>query len=331
MKRYLKALFIFAFPIIVYIIIALSFDVFKIYKDYDSYYDGTNAVTLNRTYVSTKTYLKYKDSLHYNAFIFGSSRSQAYKTPKWKHYLPNDAVPFHYDAHSEDLYGIYTKLHFLDENHGNIKYALIIIDRQVLAGTEKRDEHILINPMEFGDVSPSEFYSSYIRANLNPRFMLSYVDFSIFGNYRNYMSSYINKDKYSDTFTPISNDSYYGLSKEIKEDSLQYYKTLIAKNVFNRAMTTRVHLKKTEKEIELLHQISAILKKQQTSYKIVISPLFNQIPMETEQLELLYSIFGKDRVFNFSGTNTLTTPISNYFENSHYKPFVANIILDSIY
>ena len=53
--------------------------------------------------------------------------------------------------------------------------------------------------------------------------------------------------------------------------------------------------------------------------------------MEEEQLQLLYSIFGKKNIFDFSGKNNLTEPISNYFESSHYKPNVAKIILDSIY
>jgi len=53
--------------------------------------------------------------------------------------------------------------------------------------------------------------------------------------------------------------------------------------------------------------------------------------MEKEQLQLLYSVFGEETVFNFSGKNNLTNPIHNYFETSHYKPYVANAILDSIY
>ncbi len=331
MNSFLRKLLIFSIPILLYIIIVLSLDIFKIFKDYDNYYDQ-DITTLNRSLVSTKIYLKHKDSIKYNSFIFGSSRSQAFKTPQWTKYLPDDAVPFHYDAHSEDLYGIFKKIEFLDSIGANIDHTLIVIDRETLAGTSKRLEHLLINPLEFGDVTKLQFYGSYIKANLNPRFILAYTDFKFFKTYRSYMKNYVRIDKYPDTFTPVFNDSYYGLAKEIKEDSLGYYKRLKQKGVFyKRPRPSITTLKKTEKEVALLSSIKAILNKHNTNYKIVISPLYDQIPMEKEQLALLYSIFGKENIYNFSGVNSLTSSISNYFESSHYKPKVANTILDSIY
>jgi len=188
MKRFLKNIFIFCIPVLLYIVGVLSLDIFKIFRDYDNYYDN-DITTLNRTYVSTKIYLKHKDSINYNSFVFGSSRSQAFKTSKWKEYLPKDIIPFHYDAHSEDLYGIFKKIEFLDHQNSKIKHALIVIDRSTLAGTEKRDKHLLINPLEFGDVSKFDFYSTYIIANLNPRFMISYTDFYFFETHRGYMKN----------------------------------------------------------------------------------------------------------------------------------------------
>ncbi|MEQ3664827.1 MULTISPECIES: hypothetical protein [unclassified Olleya] len=331
MKIFLKKLAFFFIPIILYVIIVLSLDIFKIFKDYNNYYNQ-DITTLNRTYVSTKIFQKNKDSVNYDSFIFGSSRSQAFKTPIWKHYLPEKSVPFHYDAHSEDLYGIYKKLEFLDDVNSPINHALIIIDRAVLSGTIKRLNHLYINPVEFNDVSKYEFYSSFILANLNPRFMMAYADFYCFKTYRNYMKNYVRMDKYPDTFTPIYNDSYYGLAKEIKEDSLGYYNKLKQQGVFyQRPQESNITLEKTKREIDLLNKIKSIFNKHDTNYKIVVSPLYDQIPMEEEQLVLLYSIFDKDKVFDFSGKNNLTEPISNYFESSHYKPNVAKIILDSIY
>ena len=146
------------------------------------------------------------------------------------------------------------------------------------------------------------------------------------------MKNYVRMDKYPDTFTPIFNDSYYGLTKEIKEDSLGYYNKMKQQGVFyQRPKASALILKVTNKEIALLNKIQSLFAKHHTNYKIVISPLYDQIPIEEEQLQLLYSIFGKKNIFDFSGKNNLTEPISNYFESSHYKPNVAKIILDSIY
>ena len=100
---------------------------------------------------------------------------------------------------------------------------------------------------------------------------------------------------------------------------------------YQRPKASALILKVTNKEIALLNKIQSLFDKHHTNYKIVISPLYDQIPMEEEQLQLLYSIFGKENIFDFSGKNNLTEPISNYFESSHYKPNVAKIILDSIY
>jgi len=40
---------------------------------------------------------------------------------------------------------------------------------------------------------------------------------------------------------------------------------------------------------------------------------------------------GKKNVYDFSGKNKLTTPIGNYYETSHYRPHVANKIMELIY
>ena len=50
MKIFLKKLAFFFIPIILYVIIVLSLDIFKIFKDYNNYYNQ-DITTLNRTYV----------------------------------------------------------------------------------------------------------------------------------------------------------------------------------------------------------------------------------------------------------------------------------------
>ncbi len=59
--------------------------------------------------------------------------------------------------------------------------------------------------------------------------------------------------------------------------------------------------------------------------------MYDQIPLEKEQLNLLYDIFGKENVYDFSGKNEFTESVFNYYENSHYRPHVAAEIMDIIY
>jgi hypothetical protein len=332
MRKFIKKFTLFCIPFLILIIIGLNLDLLKVFKSYDNYYEANNFITLNRTLVSTKVLLKHKKKANYNAFIFGSSRSQAFKAEQWKNYLPENANAFHYDGISEDIYGIYKKLEFLDSQHFKINHALLIIDRSTLVGTKKRDAHLQINPIEFNDVSPLKFYWVNFKAALDPKFLLSYIDYSVFNKHRSYMKTKIRHYKYPDSFTPIYNDTYYAYDKLIAEDSLGYYELMHKKRFFRKRPTTVFEDNDvSNEEIRLLKAIDTIFKKHNTSYKIVVSPMYNQIPMEHKQIELLNTIFNKDAIYDFSGINKLTIPISNYYEYSHFRPVVANKILDSIY
>jgi hypothetical protein len=39
----------------------------------------------------------------------------AFKPARWKKYLPQNAEPFLFDASNESIYGIYTKIKWLDK------------------------------------------------------------------------------------------------------------------------------------------------------------------------------------------------------------------------
>jgi hypothetical protein len=54
-------------------------------------------------------------------------------------------------------------------------------------------------------------------------------------------------------------------------------------------------------------------------------------PLEKKQLDLLYDIFGEENVYDYSGVNTITNEISNYYEASHYRVHIADAILKEMY
>ncbi|MCX6296671.1 MAG: hypothetical protein NTX97_11510, partial [Bacteroidetes bacterium] len=75
----------------------------------------------------------------------------------------------------------------------------------------------------------------------------------------------------------------------------------------------------------------SILKSHNTQYKIVISPLYNQEKLDPGDLNYLVNLFGGENVFDFSGINFITNDFHNYYETSHYRPFVCDYILNIIY
>jgi hypothetical protein len=85
-----------------------------------------------------------------------------------------------------------------------------------------------------------------------------------------------------------------------------------------------------EQEI-LLKNIQSIFKKNKTDYKIIINPLYDQLKINPKDLKYIRDLFGAENVFDFSGINSITNDYHNYYETSHYRPFVCDSILNVIY
>ena len=180
--------------------------------------------------------------------------------------------------------------------------------------------------------SKVKYYSEFLKASLNPKFLLAYIDYSIFNTHRGYMGYLIRENKYDHLVNNVNCDIWYGYDKEIKTDSLGYYNRLIDKGIFYKRPKSKIskHQVKPE-EIEQLNSIKTIFNKHNTKYKIVISPAYNQIPMEEEKVKTLEQIFGQENIYNYSGKNKFTEPIHNFYETSHYRPHVADEIMSLIY
>ena len=86
-----------------------------------------------------------------------------------------------------------------------------------------------------------------------------------------------------------------------------------------------------DKQKLLLNEINKIFQKHNTHVKIIINPLYDQRELNKKDLEVLIDIFGRDVVFDFSGKNDLTAPVQNYYEQSHYRPHVADSVMARIY
>jgi len=167
---------------------------------------------------------------------------------------------------------------------------------------------------------------------LNPQFIVAYLDYKLTKKYKPYMSNLIVKSKYPYTMDTKTGDLYYGNDREIQEDSAAYYNDKVASGIFyKRPIRELKSLEVTDLEKRYLKSIRDVFESANTQYKIVISPKFDQIPLNDGQLALLQSYFGKENIYNFSGKNDLSTPISNFYETSHYRPKVAKSIMQEIY
>lgn len=329
MRKFLKYILVFCLPLSILFVTYIATDVFKVIYHYDPYYDGSYYIGVNRAYGSTMTYINQNPKYQYDSFIFGNSRSLFWEIDTWKKYLPKESKCIHFDESGGSISGIHDKVMFIDKNGGHIKNALFVIDHNLLSRLEQSGYLFVSPPVLKGYSNFLSFHTQHFMAFLNPKFLVALADYNIFGKFRPYMKNLIS-DGHS-TYVAEYNEFQKTLSeKEIEEGT--YYDAIHLK-VFEDVQKpgTFSTEKLDDKEINCLREMRKVLDKQHTSYKIVISPLYDQIKLNKETLSLLCEIFGKENVYDFSGVNKWNKDYHNYYEDSHYRPIVSAEIMDIIY
>lgn len=305
------------------------FDPFKVIYAYDNY--GKTPVILSRDYVSAEQYLKNKGKYHYNSFIFGSSRTIAFKTEVWKQYLGDDAIPYKFDASAESASGIIAKLKYLDKEKAEIKNVLIILCRDWSFTSKKnRTGHLFKRHPVISGKSWPDFHFAFLKAYLNPRFLWVYYNYKLTGEYKDWMEYVIAKDQFA--IDPVTNEmTETALEKKIQKDPKQYVKDL-GEILYDRPeMAKEDSINRIDQDYSgMLKEMKFILEKQKANYKIVAGPLYEQVKWHKKDKDILIKIFGKN-FYDYTGKNKFTDNKENYYESSHYRPVVGTVILHEIY
>lgn len=316
-------------PLLVLLGTYFYLDPFKVIYTYPDYSHLKGVV--NRDFISTTMFLKNKHKYRYNAFVFGSSRTLAYRPLVWKQYLPKSARPFMFDASAEKISDIYTKIKFLDSINQPIDHALIILCRNVsFENTKKHDGHLFIHHPAVTHRSWTDFHLTFIKAYLSPYFLVSYHTFRMTGKYQPWMKDYLQES--ADACDPVTNAiDINALEQNILQNPIAYYaqRKALFYHRDSRAQIDETP-RMTQRDFEMLQEIVALFKKRKTDYKVVVSPLYEQIKLNPDDKKKLVEIFGH-RLYDFSGKNAFTENPHNYYETSHYRPIVGNTILKQIY
>lgn len=328
MKRFITKILLFFSPILLVIGAFILLDPFRIIWHYEDYYEGTH-IGINRGFVSTMVYINQKDKYNYDSFIFGNSRSIAYYEDEWKKYIHQNSSVFHFDASGGSVAGLYFKVKYIDEHGGNIKNALLVLDHNLLETTEQTGYLFRPAPILEGYKNLLPFLKDHFEAFTTYDFIYALADFSISREYKDYMGDYIIERKIE----------WRKKSNEIRRDSRDIeiikgtYYTPKRLKVFDNwqhpdSLSSSIINEERKKYIE---ETAKIFKKHNTSYKVIINPLYDQIKLNAEDLSFLQMTFGKDFIFDFSGPNKWNSDYHNFYEQSHYRPCVANDILKIIY
>lgn len=330
MKNFLLRTTIFLLPFLILISIYIVVDPFSvIHKDASLTYNNKDYLNpINRDYQSTDLLLKTYSKNKYNSFILGNSRSMFYQAKTWTNYI--DGIPFHFNASKETIFGIYGKLRLLDELNIEIKNIVIVLDENTFIGVVNSSGHLFIKHPRVSKESFLSFHYEMLKGFLSTSFF-TYIDLYSTKRIKEYMKAYITIPN-NWSFDKNTNQlSYSNFDLILQKDPQKYFTD--KKSLFFERPSTQLYSDQIikEEQKELLIRIKAILDAKNTKYRIVISPLYNQIKLNKDDTKYLRKIFGEQNVFDFSGINSFTSDYRNYYEPSHYRPVVCDSIFSIIY
>lgn len=321
-------------PVIIVVLYFVISDPFAIVWHYDVFFPekGGSKTGRDHDYVSVCTFDNYNDSLHYNSFIFGNSKSRYYLVEDWKKHLDSSAVCYHMDASNETLEGVWLKLSYVSQR-APINNCLLILDPLILSETKVNKSSYLFYPAP--QTTPErdrfDFLVTGFMSFVNPKFFFFYTDWLIFGKDREYAKEHgifenpgrqydyrWNENTWPEKEAAIANGTYFD------EDRIAY----LNKNRKGAKYSKRCIF---DEQNLLLMKIHSVLERKNTNYKVIISPAFNQSQLHPDDYTVLCSIFGQDNVFDFSGKNWISDDYQNFYDEGHYRFFVADSIMNIVY
>ncbi|MFN8309955.1 MAG: hypothetical protein U0T73_08325 [Chitinophagales bacterium] len=328
--------FLLAAPLLALLTLYIYSDPFKVVHHYyfNNYYNW-QPNEINRDYISFENLL-YRLWRHQKPsdYIMGNSRSLAFHTDAWKEKSPSVTQPFHYDAASETLRGVYQKVKFIDEHHLPLHNLLLVCDQSLLSKTRNDEDAVHIKHPGISSQNLFSFHTVFIKTFFSSFFCFKWIHYHLNGHViNNYMKDvfaivpgYITTEAYT-------NNYYYSVyEKKLKEDSVDYYSVFKKEEFYARPLSEQTSPAVIgTSQTELLEAIHEITQRNRTTMKILISPLYDQKKIAPADLQQLKKIFGDENVYDFSGQNFITNQVGNYYESSHYKPYIANLLMDSIY
>lgn len=327
MRNFLLKILLISLPIVITLMIFIFSDPFKLFFSYGDYSKDMKVLN-NRDFVSTRVFLSNYPKHNYNSFLFGSSRTMAFNIQHWKKYLDSSAQVYSFDAFGESIFGIYTKIKFLDEHNINLKNCLLIFcEDATFQFSGDHYGHIFIKDPMIAQTSYFNFYFEHYKAFLGREFIVEYLK-ELTLHKSQIAQKFGNENVHYD---PISNAMSHDKSNsELLINPEKYYRSKM--HVFYRRpdKETEGKHKINNKQLKMLKEIASIFQKQKTNFHIIISPLYSQIKFNHKDFEILSSIF-QGRVYDFSGKNKITEDYHNYYEQSHYLPRIGDSLMKLVY
>ncbi len=328
MKGFLLKIAFFVLPFALVAGAYLASDPFKVLYHYEAF-GSHNPVSINVDWLSTETYLRHREERKWDAFLFGSSRTLAFRSEDWTPYLEG-ARTFRFNANRESLFGVHRKIRLIDELGDPIRHALLLVDADLLARTRDSSGHLYVKHPRLSGRSRIDFQMIFFQAWFQDFFFGRYLDWRLFGTFRPWMARTINLNRME--IDPLHNDVFLRDQDErLAADEDGYYAQ--RKGEFARARATAREDAPVigAAQQALLEEIAAIFRRHGTRAEIVVSPNYAWPPLHPADRAVLEDLFGAGHVHDYSGKNDITRDERNYYERIHFRPHVGRRILREIY
>lgn len=308
-------------------------DPFRAVRPHDPAYNIGSPLPYNKAHTSVIAYLNGREKYRYDAFIFGSSRSQYFPVREWKRHLGDDASPFHFDASSETLTGIARKMRFIERQGDTIRYALIEIAPWGFGAGDNRGFSFR-TPWQLEDIGKlPQWEYDYLRDFMLRHRFVAIMRYYITGEARD-------PSPEKRVFRP-PNSSIDPITNEVINDSID---RLIAKSphifyknrqyLFRLLRVNRFHYETTRirpREIAALAEIADIMRRHHTDYRIIIGPDADRNMLMPSTRAVLDSLFDSSRVHDMTLFLPAVTDTTAYYDQIHFRPHIATMMLEEVY
>jgi hypothetical protein len=308
MKRFNKKLLLFLLPGMLFLFAIMLYNVvydpFGVLRgDMENHYTEPN-----QRYLKAKHLLK--NPAKYNAYIFGSSRAgkidpRNIKTDeRWYNQAYSEGLPA---EHLEDL-------RFMVKNDVTISRVVIGMDNvSFLVRPERHRKEVLRKP--YKNWRDPFFDYLFLKPDLELRKIQAKrkedKNQSFYDIYESGMPDVLFRD------TWIEN---------LKEKHCQNKK-------FNYPATTFYHKPRIDKAIKEISDIIKLCKKEDIELVFYIGPMHatTYLNLEiTQYTEFITKLAEMTSFYDFSGINRITTDNYFYYETSHFRPLIGDLIMESI-
>jgi hypothetical protein len=273
-------------------------------------------VQMNERFVKIE-YLK-KNNHKYNAYLFGSSRIGTTNPKIIEQYIPQSRF-YNFTLSSANLYDYEIHLEFFLKKKYEINtlYLQLDLDDMSAYGHNEFTYSYKLHP-EVNDVSISRYYMDYLFG-----FFPLNISSKIMNNINHKKTKCYQRDL--GTWTLDNNEAY------LVENCTEYVKQVSSFNFKNRRTQ---HYTTADRSMKSLKKIVELCNKHNIKLYVFTTP-HNQNKMDTFILSdynnYLTDISSITDFYDFTGYNPVTENNCNYYEMSHYRPHVGELIAGKIF